>query len=67
VDVGRYLDRVRRTWIPVRLSSATPSPWTDDGCYLWVSRRGSLVKRDGEIVRVSARLAEQIRRRLPLP
>src|SRR5438445_12727 len=24
VDVGRYLDRVRRTWIPVRLSSATP-------------------------------------------
>jgi hypothetical protein len=57
-----YFGRVRRIWLPVLLRSSAPSPWTDGASDLWVSRRGSLLRRDGEVVAVPAALAAKVRR-----
>ena len=61
-QIVRYWRRVDRHWLPVNLWSRRPSPWGDDATSLWVARRLPLVKRDGEIVRVSGALAERVRR-----
>ena len=60
-ELVRYWKRVDRHWLPVNLWSRRPSPWGDDWTSVWVARRLPLVKRDGEIVRVSAELAARIR------
>lgn len=57
-----YYRRVRRHWIPVNLWSSRPSPWGDGANFVWVSRRGSLLNRDGEVLQVSVALATRIRR-----
>jgi hypothetical protein len=44
-DWVAYFARVRRVWLPIQLRSSPPSPSTDDASDLWVSRRGSLVRR----------------------
>jgi hypothetical protein len=60
--VGQYYQRVVRHWIPVNLWSSAPSPWGDGANFVWVSRRGSLLKRDGEVLQISAGLAKRVRR-----
>lgn len=54
-----------RTWLQIWVMGST-TPWTDGLNSLWISRRGSLLLRDGTIVRIPAAVAEQIRRRAPL-
>jgi hypothetical protein len=61
-DWVAYFGRVRRVWMPVQLRSSAPSPWSDGASDLWVSRRGSLLRRDGEVVAVPPQLAAKIRR-----
>lgn len=60
--LARYYERVRRHWIPVNLWSARPTPWGDGSNFLWISRRGALLKRDGEVLRIPRPLAERVRR-----
>lgn len=64
--VIRYYERVRRYWIPVNLWSARPTPWGDGANFVWISRRGALLKRDGEVLRIPRPLAERVRRGAPL-
>jgi hypothetical protein len=59
---GERLQHLRRDWLPVNLWTARPSPWGDGANFVWLSRRGSVLKRDGELVRIPAGLAERIRR-----
>jgi hypothetical protein len=49
-------------WIPVRLTSQKPSPWTNDTTLLEVSRTGAWLVRDGWIYRIAPELAERVRR-----
>jgi hypothetical protein len=62
----RYYQRVKRHWLPVNLWSSRPSPWGDGANFVWVSRRGSLLRRDGEVIHIAAGLAERIRHGLSL-
>ncbi len=62
----RWNASVRRFWLPVVSSSLVPSPWTGSSSDVWISRRGSLLKRDGEVLRIDAALAVRARRGLPL-
>jgi hypothetical protein len=57
-----YGDRLERHWIPVYLTSARRSPWSDGESRLWIGRRLDLIMRDGEIVRIPHALAERVRR-----
>jgi hypothetical protein len=61
-DWVAYFGRVRRIWAPILLQSTPPSPWTDGASDLWIARRGSLVRRDGEVVAVPPDLAAKARR-----
>lgn len=58
----RYYERVLSYWIPVNLWSARPTPWGDGANFVWISRRGALLKRDGEVLRIPRPLAERVRR-----
>ena len=58
--------RVAGGWLPIMLIGSS-TPWTDGNNRLWVSRRGSYVRRDGELVRITAAIAERIRRAAPIP
>jgi hypothetical protein len=50
-----------RGWLPVRITSAEPSPWTDFGADLKISRTGGFVWRDGSVFRIPLRLARLAR------
>ncbi|MGH3102506.1 MAG: hypothetical protein ACRDN6_00185 [Gaiellaceae bacterium] len=63
---ARYFARVRRHWIPVSLWTSRPSPWGDGANFVWISRRGSLLKRDGEVLQIAPALAPRVRRGDPL-
>lgn len=53
-------------WTPILFFGPT-SPWTDGRNSLSVSRRSAYLKRDGELVRISASIARRIRRARPIP
>ena len=57
----RYYRRDRRIWIPIRLQSSKPTPWTDDTAQLSVGRRDDLLRGDGVVVRMPHALAERVR------
>jgi hypothetical protein len=50
-----------RGWLPMRMVSAQPSPWTDVGAELKISRMGGFVWRDGKVFRIPLRLARLAR------
>jgi hypothetical protein len=49
-------------WLRVRIASLQPSPWTDVGADLQISRTGGFVWRDGSVFRIPLRLARLVRR-----
>jgi hypothetical protein len=59
--------RVRtKGWLPLDMRGAE-TPWTDDFSWMWISRVGAFLKHaDGDVVKISPRVAERIRHRLPL-
>jgi hypothetical protein len=65
-DLWRYYERVRRHWIAVNLWSSRPTPWGDGANFVWVSRRGAVLKRDDELLRISPALARRVRRGVSL-
>jgi hypothetical protein len=65
-DWKRWYAKVRRLWLPVVSSSPVASPWTGDSTDVWISKRGALLERDGEVVRVDAAFAARVRQALPL-
>jgi hypothetical protein len=50
-----------RGWLRVRMASVQPSPWTDVGADLKISRSGGFVWRDGSVFRIPLRLARLAR------
>jgi len=62
----RWYAKVRRLWLPVVSSSTVASPWTGDSTDVWISKRGALLERDGQVVRIDATLAARARRALSL-
>jgi hypothetical protein len=58
----RYYVRDRRFWIRIRLTTASPSPWSDETTQLAVGRRHDLLRGDGTVVRVPRPLAQRIRK-----
>jgi hypothetical protein len=61
VATGRSPAGWLRVWI-----TGSPTPWTDGRNSLWISRRGSLLVRDGQMVRLPKLLAERVRARVAL-
>lgn len=57
----RYYDRDRRLWIPIRLETIVPSPWSDEAAQLSIGRRRALLRGDGTVVRLPHALADRIR------
>lgn len=53
-------------WLQISLTGPL-SPWTDGWNSLRISRRGDYLKRDGELVRIPASIAERIRRAKSIP
>ncbi len=62
---ARSVPSVKR-WTGITLWGAS-TPWTDGKNVLSVSKRGDYLKRDGELVRISASIATRIRRARPIP
>jgi hypothetical protein len=60
----RYYDRDRRLWIPIRVRTVSPSPWSDEAAQLSIGRRHDLLRGDGTVVRVPEALAARVRRGL---
>ena len=58
----RYYRRDRRLWIPIRLYSRSPSPWTDAAAQLSVGRHHALLRGDGSVVRIPRAAAADVRR-----
>jgi hypothetical protein len=52
-------------WIGIWLHGGA-SPWNDGMSSLWISKQGSVLKRDGRFLRISPAIAKRIRARLPL-
>lgn len=52
------------TWLSVWLTSGR-TPW-DDSVWLWVSKSGNLLQRDGRVYEIPSAVAKRIRARLPL-
>jgi hypothetical protein len=50
-----------RGWLRVHMASVQPSPWTDVGADLQISRAGGFVWRDGSVFRIPLRLAGLVR------
>ena len=53
-------------WIRVRITTVTPTPWSDASTDVEVARRGGWLARDGTFFRVPARFAARIRARKSL-
>lgn len=53
-------------WLPVYLYGTPETPWTDGFDSLAVSRKGSFLRRDGQVVRIPAAIARKVRARQPL-
>jgi hypothetical protein len=53
-------------WLQISLMGPS-SPWTDGWNSLRISRRGDYLKRDGELVRIPASIAQRIRRAKSIP
>lgn len=62
----RWYAKVRRLWLPIVSSSPVASPWTGDSTDVWISKRGALLERDREVVRVDAGFAARVRQALSL-
>ncbi|MCW2975869.1 MAG: hypothetical protein JWM06_1150 [Actinomycetia bacterium] len=52
-------------WLGIWLHGGT-SPWNDGMSSFWISKKGSLLKRDGQVLRISPAIAKRIRAHLPL-
>jgi hypothetical protein len=52
-------------WLGIWLHGGA-SPWNDGMSSLWISKKGSVLKRDGQFLRISPAIAKRIRARLPL-
>jgi hypothetical protein len=59
--LARYYDRDRRLWIPIRLKTTVPSPWSDEAARLSIGRRHDLLRGDSTVVRLPHALADRIR------
>jgi hypothetical protein len=55
-----------RGWIRVRITTATPTPWSDETTDVEVARRGGWLARDGTFFRVPATFAARVRARASL-
>jgi hypothetical protein len=55
-----------RGWIRVRITTATPTPWSDETTDVDVARRGGWLARDGTFFRVPATFAARVRARASL-
>jgi hypothetical protein len=53
-------------WLRVRMTTVTPTPWSDSLTDVRVSRRGGWLYRDGTFFRVPAKFAARIRARVSL-
>src|SRR5439155_19471464 len=53
-------------WLRLRFTADGPSPWTDATADVRVSTSGGYLLRDDTVFRIPPRLADRIRRRLPL-
>lgn len=53
-------------WLRIVLEGPS-SPWSDGWSDLWISRRANYLRRDRQLVRIPASIAERIRRGDPLP
>jgi len=53
-------------WLRIRMTTVTPSPWSDSLTDVRVARRGGWLYRDGTFFRVPAKFAARIRARLSL-
>ena len=53
-------------WVKIALRSSTPTPWTDGNNFLRYSPNRHLLRRDGQIVRVSKTLGDRLMRRVAL-
>jgi hypothetical protein len=54
-------------WLPIRLRSRTPSPWTDGANWLQYSPRARVLVRDAEFVKLDRRTGRALRLGLALP
>jgi hypothetical protein len=52
-------------WIGIWLHGGT-SPWNDGMSSFWISQKGNLLKRDGQVLKIPAAVAKRIRAHLPL-
>lgn len=52
-------------WLKISIFGRS-TPWTDGKNSLWISRRGAILRRDGEIAAIPATIAARVRARLPL-
>lgn len=52
-------------WLGIWLHGGT-SPWTDGMSSFWISKKGSLLKRDDHVLQIPPALAKRIRAHLPL-
>jgi hypothetical protein len=57
---------VSTAWLGIWLHCGK-SPWTDGMSSFWISQKGNLLKRDGQVLRIPAAVAKRIRAHLPLP
>jgi hypothetical protein len=53
-------------WLEIWFMGAHRSPWTDGTTSLAISRKGSLLRRDGQVFRIPLTVAKRVRARLPL-
>ncbi len=53
-------------WWKIFISARRSTPWTDGANSVWISRKGSFLKRDGQVLWIAPSLAKRIRARLPL-
>ncbi len=52
-------------WLGIWLHGGK-SPWNDGMSSFWISQKGNLLKRDGQVLRIPAAVAKRIRAHLPL-
>jgi hypothetical protein len=52
-------------WLGIWLHGGT-SPWNDGMSSFWISAKGNLLKRDGQVLQISPAVAKRIRAHLPL-